>query len=287
MPTQPNAESPPSEDTKEQRLAKRLTGLDQRELAAYRYFVKTKQPEPGEVIAEELFKLYLQGADCEEIRRQKMSLSLGQVVACKVMFDWDARRAAYRTHLQVSVPERAAQVHLEQVDFMADMLTAAQAKTRDRIRQYLITKDEKLLEDIPIPKNMREYQALFDMFLRGTGQDKKKIEVSGSVSVDHRTGLATSVSADEAANIIDNLLADEAIDVKAVPVHRPQAALPAPAPASPKTPEEMIALLVSTGVPEEKARAMVKAIEGEAKDLANRYHAIWEELLAQKKGPVN
>lgn len=289
MPTQKPTELvpvPPKEPTKEQRLAAAIAALDPREKSAYKYFLQAKQ-EVSEELSDELFTLYLQGADCEEIRRQRKNIGLSVIVACRVVYEWDARRDRYRADLIVRVPERALQVHAEQVDFMADLLTATQVHTRNKVREYLVTKDEKLLEDLPIPKNMREYSALFELFIRGTGQDKKRVEFSGKVTHDHRTGVATAVTSDEAAGIIDELNEDRAIDVEVVPRPQVQPQMVRTNEAAPRTPEEMIAFLARTGLPEDKARALVDSIGRDVDNLSQRYAEIWAELVQDKKGGVN
>lgn len=289
MPTQKTTDLVPvlPKDDKEVRLATAIAALDPRERNAYKYFLQAKQ-EVSPDLSDELFQLYLQGADCEEIRRQrKNSVGLSLIVACRVIYDWDARRAAYRSDLVTNLPARTEQVQAEQVNFMADLLTATQLSTRKKVREYLATGDEKLLEGLPIPKNMREYGALFDMFLRGSGNDKKRIEVSGRVTHDHHTGAATGVSPDEAAGIIDGLLSDRAIDVEAVPVPAVQPQLVRTNEVAPRTPEEMIAFLARTGIPEDKARAMVESIGKDVENLSQRYSEIWAELVQEKKGSVN
>lgn len=206
---------------RETRLANAISALSERELQAYRYFVKTKQETPLEERADELFVLYSQGADCEEIRRQSKRYSLSQVVACKVIYSWDARKAEHKEQLQVDVPQRAAQVHLEQVDYLADLLTAAQVQHRAKIRQFLATggTDKTLLEGVPLPKTFKEYRDLFELFMRGTGQDKKRVEVSGTVRLDSSTGAANVVTAAEAESIMDRLLG-EAVDVESTPAEK-------------------------------------------------------------------
>jgi hypothetical protein len=49
----------------------------------------------------------------------------------------------------------------------------------------------------------------------------------------------------------------------------------------------MIAFLARTGIPEDKARAMVESIGKDVENLSQRYSEIWAELVQEKKGSVN
>lgn len=193
-------------------LTKAIKALDQREWDAYRYFLDHKQPEVAEDTADKFYLLYVQGKTCEEIRRLHKGFSYGQVVAARVRYEWDERRTQYRRHLQTEVPQRAQQVHIETVDFLADMLTATQQKVRESIALYLQTGDQAHLKDVPIPKSAKDLKDLMALFMTATGQDKKRVEFSGTVKVDGRTGMSTPVSSDEAAEIARQLLEQKVID---------------------------------------------------------------------------
>lgn len=159
----------------------------------------------SEELSNTLLELYLKGATIEEIRRTQGALSLGQVVACRVVYDWDMRRAEYRDKLANDVPAAAAQQHLETVGFLGDMLTAMQKKYGEKIRQYLLTGDDKLLDGVPFPRNLKDLAALTDLFMKTTGQDKRRVEVSGQITHSHN-GAIQPVSAKEASSVMDKLL---------------------------------------------------------------------------------
>jgi hypothetical protein len=274
---------------KETRLANALSGLSEKEAGAYRYFVKAKQAPISEDRADEMFELYLQGADCDEIRKRVQGFGLGQIVAARVMYGWDSRRGEYRRDLETQVPVRAAQVHLEQVDFISDLLTASQVSTRKKIREYLATGNEKLLEGLPLPKTIKDYKELVQLFMTATGQDKKRIEVTGKVTIDNATGTANQVTAAEASRIMDDILGEEDVDTEVptptVGEEPPRAlgALPV-AVDVPKTHDEMVAYLVKTGVRPEKAEALVASMDNDVK----RYAELVEALVKdQADGKAN
>jgi hypothetical protein len=192
-------------------LAKAIRALDKRELDAYQYTLKKKQPDISPDKAEEFFQLYLHGQTCQDIQRGYGGFSYGQIVACKVKYEWDARREQHRAHLVTEVPAHAQQVHLETVDFLADMLSVTQQKIRDGIRKYQVSKNPDDLKDLPLPKSMKDLQALTELLMKMTGQDKKRVEFSGKVTVDKGNGLASPVTPEEAAEISARLLAEGSV----------------------------------------------------------------------------
>lgn len=277
---------PPSEvervSDKEKALVAAEKALDQRDAHAYRFFISHNQAPVALVASDQMFQLYLQGSSCEEIRRANPGFSLGQIVSCRVQHAWDLRREEYRRNLVTQVPARAQQVHLEQVDFLADLLTISRVSIQEKIRQAMASGKPEDLEEIPIPRSVKDLGALLDMFIRSTGQDKKRIEVSGNVTVDGKTGIASAVTPEIANQIMDGLLEDE--------VHDAEIVTPQKAPASvstPKTPEEMTAFLVKTGVSPDKARALVESMGKEANEVAKRYSALVDELSKTKPEDVN
>ncbi len=206
-------------ENRETKIATAIKALSPRELDAYRYFLRAKQSSIAEDAADRLYQLYLQGQSCEDIRRVAVGFSLGQVVAARIVGEWDSKVAGYRENLVANVPIQAEQTHLEAVDFLGNLLKATYMKYGDKIRKYLATGDEAHLIDVPLPKSVREFGAVMDLFMKSTGQDKRRVEVSGTLKVDHRNGTATAVSSEEAAGILDALMAD-AIDVKAEAVKK-------------------------------------------------------------------
>lgn len=203
---------PEQASDKETRIANALQDLTPKELGAYKYFRSNNQPPLSEAKSDELFRLYMQGHSCEEICKiGKNMIGLGQIVACRLMYGWDARKVAHRANLEANVPARAAVTHLETVDFLADILTISQVAFKEKMQEYLATGNKELLKDLPLPKSTRELQSLFELFMKATGQEKKRIEVTGGVTVTHANGVAMPVSSEEAAEIMDRLLPDAEI----------------------------------------------------------------------------
>jgi hypothetical protein len=192
---------------KEARIATSLKSLNKRELDAYKYAVDMSQPDVKPEMAEEMYSLFASGSTCEGIRRQMVSYSLGQVVVARVTGNWDGRLAEYRAILIQTIPERAAQTQLESVELVSAMLQATNKKWIEKIKQYIATGDDKLLEGIPLPKTIKDVQALVELFLKMTGQEKKRIEVTGGLTVDHQ-GAAAAVTAEDADKVMKELLGE-------------------------------------------------------------------------------
>jgi hypothetical protein len=248
MPTpQPSKELQTSSD-KEVRLATAIKALSDRERAAYKYFVNNEVRGIPEQNQEELFKLYKAGNGCEELRRLFPHFSLGQIVAARVMWQWDERKGDAVATLKSEVPTKVETVQLETQDFLANLLRASQMKHNDALKRYIATGDESHLNGVPLPKNMKELRDLTELYMKASGTDAKKVEVKHTGQIQH---VAQKVSAEEATNIMDDLLAEDIIDAE---VTEPPKQIAAP----PETPEEKIEFLVKGGMDRTKAEELVR-----------------------------
>jgi len=195
-----------------------LNGLDQREMDAYRYVLKVKSLEIAEDTAERMYEMFLAGKACEDIRKVNKGYSLGQIVACRIKYGWDARVSKYKETLQMTVPDRAIQTTLETVDFISKLLTVNQMRMSDAIDRYMLTRNEDDLKGVILVKNAKELKELVELLMKTTGQDKKRIEFSGKVTVAQgQQGAANSMSSAEADAIARQLLGEKIIDVTEVP----------------------------------------------------------------------
>ena len=251
---------------KETKLATILKGLSEKELAAYKYFIRAKQPSVAEDKAEEMFQLYRRGSSCDEIRRLFKVYGLGQVVACRVAFEWDERALAEKRHVEETVPKTAVSTQLEMQEFLGTMLAASNKRFMDAMKLYIATGDESKLADFPLPKNMNDLQKLVDMYMKVAGLDSKKVDVNVHGSVAH---VPQKVKAEEAEAIVDSLLEDDVVDVESTPV------VPAlaPVPDKPVTQEEMVQALMSRGMSHDQALSMVENIKHDADVMAAKYVA--------------
>ncbi len=256
---------------KEVKLATILKSLPERELSAYRYFVNHNQPSIGDAKAEELFALYQRGSSCEEIRRLFPQFGLGQVVALRVMNDWDSRRTTEIETIQKEVPARVQTAQLETQEFLANLLHASNKRFNDALKLYIATGDPKHLTDakVPIPSSFKELGMLIEMYMKVSGTDTKRVEVSVKGGVKH---TVERVKPEEAESIMDDLLGDDKPIVDAeFTEHRekPPELEPIPPSAEPQTPEEMEKFLVETGMSPEKAKSVVASLEEAKKKSVN------------------
>lgn len=250
MPTQQPKEIQVSD--KEVRLATAVKALDDRERGAYKYFVQNEVRGVPEANQEEMFRLYQRGSSCEEIRRLFTHFSLGQIVAARVMWNWDERKGAAVKNLQIEVPAKVETVQLETQEFLANLLHASHRRFNDALKLYIATGDVQHLNaaGVPLPKSMKELRDLTELYMKTSGTDTKRVEVKHSGQVQH---VATRVSAAEASNIMDDLLGDDSIiDVVA---EEPPKQLVAPEP--PNTPAEKVEFLVNGGMDRAKAEELV------------------------------
>jgi (2Fe-2S) ferredoxin len=249
---------------KEVQLATTLKSLPERELRAYRYFVQHNQASIADEKAEELFALYQRGSSCEEIRRLFPQFGLGQVVALRVMNDWDSRKQGEVETIQREVPARVQTAQLETQEFLANLLHASNKRFNDALKLYIATGDPKHLIDakVPLPSNFKELDALVTLYMKISGTDTKRVEVSVKGGVTHKV---ERVKPEEAEGIMDALLGDDKPVTDAEFTEhkdeKPLALEPTPMAAEhPKSPEEMEAFLVETGMDPEKAKSVVSSL---------------------------
>lgn len=238
---------------KEVRLATAVSALSERERQAYKYFVKNEVRGLTEQTQEQLFAIFMRGSTCEDIRRLFPIYNLGQIVAARVMWDWDARKGAEVKQLQTEVPAKVETVHLETQEFLGNLLHATNKKWGDALRMYIATGEEGHLikAGVPIPKTVKELRDLTELYMKASGTDTKKVEVKHSGQVQH---AVTAVTAAEASSIMDDLLSDDDNIIDVTPEPPKQIAAPEPLP---QTPKEKVEFLVSGGMERAKAEELV------------------------------
>ena len=272
---------------KETRLATALRALPEPELAAYRYFVRHKQPEISEDKAEELFKLYQRGSTCAEIRRLFPQFTFGQVVASRVMRAWDDRKIVEVKNLQVEVPARVETAHLETQEFLANLLHASNRRFSDALKLYIATGDVKQLEGVPLPRNVKDLRDVVELYMKMSGTDTKRVEVSVKGGVKHSV---ERVKPEEAEGIMDDLLADDEEPVDAefteVKPDSEPAAL-APIPKTAITSEEMTASLVKAGMPLDRAQKVVASLKAKSEQVGGEIASALKEISEGSKEPLN
>ena len=118
----------------------------------------------------------------------------------------------------MTVPDLAIQTTLETVDFISKLLTVNRMRMSDAIDKYMLSRNEEDLNGVILVKNAKELKELVELLMKTTGQDKKRIEFSGKVTVAQgQPGAVNSMSSSEADAIARQLLGERVIDTVVVP----------------------------------------------------------------------
>jgi len=187
----------------ESALAKILSSLSDREAGAYRYFLRAKQPELAAELSDELFVLFCQGRDCDEIRKVKPGLGLGPIVHARIRDKWDERLAEYQRGLVQKVPVLVQQTQLESAEFLTSVMAAGHMLVQKQIDDFMATGNKDHLKGTFLENmTLGQYQKVLEMLMKVTGQDSKKtINHTGGITI----APAKRVSGADAAAILDAL----------------------------------------------------------------------------------
>jgi len=178
-----------------------VAALPDKERSAYGYFLRSGQTELSADLSAELQAAFNLGATCDEIRKARQGLSLGQIVHARVRDRWDEQREVSIQRLRVDAPALAERSQLESVEFFSKMLAVAHRKYGPQLDLYLATGQEIHLVGTPFEKmSVRLYREILDGLARATGQDQKKtVKVTGGITVTPvRPGDISSAAASEA-----------------------------------------------------------------------------------------
>jgi len=195
-----------SNETREQAIERASALLSEREAHAYRIWCGSAKPALAPTLNAKLFALYLNGKDCEEIRRLNQQYSLGEIVAAKVQGDWDRRRQEHLDRLLAVTAERVQQAGAETIDLICDMLAVANREHGDKLRRYLQSGDERDLGDFRIA-SLPALKMAIESLQKLTGQEQQKVvKVSGQVTHTEAPAPKSVPTAAEAAGGLKLLL---------------------------------------------------------------------------------
>lgn len=168
--------------------------LSERELQAYKIYMRLNQPPMAQSVQKQFFALFIQGSDCEDIfRLNPNGFSFGAIVRARVENDWDAKLQNHQASLQAKMRTRVQQVTLETVDRLVLELAASNQIVADKIKRYLMSGDEAHLEGTGVG-SLKHLAAVVTILQTLTGQDVKK--VGGSIEHHHTVApAATTVEA--------------------------------------------------------------------------------------------
>lgn len=175
-----------------------LATLSSRELHAYKIWAGSNKPSLAPSLNAKLFQLYLNGKDCEEIRRLNPQLSLGEIAAAKIQGEWGRRREEHLSQLLEETSKRVQQTSMETTDFLCDILTAANREHGDKLRRFIQTGDSKDLGDFKI-QSLASLKTVIETLYKLTGQDKQsQVRITGEV-VHRKTEVIRPTSAEAGA----------------------------------------------------------------------------------------
>jgi hypothetical protein len=184
--------------------------LDEREEQALVKWQHSQHPAIAPETQARLFRLYLNGKSTHEIHRLNQQFSLGQIVNAKIQGKWDERVEQHVDELLNGVKARVQQVTLESIDFVADLISAANKLYGERIKRYLQTENPEDLGDLQI-SSLDGYRKAIELLQKLTGQDKQQ---KGEVTVLHKADESMQQvsekvlhSSDEAARVLELLVA--------------------------------------------------------------------------------
>ncbi len=185
-----------------------VKSLSPNEKNAYDKYIADAKPPLSALTAANLFELYVNGCDCEEIARLNPTFGLGIIVRAKVDFDWDIRKEKYLDGLFGGIKEKTSKVHLEAIDFAANTMTVYHKIWNDKFKKYIQTGKEEALEGWNATS--KSYEKAVETLMKLTGQDStKKQEILHKHSIEQNAPvLARPMSSSEASDILKALEAD-------------------------------------------------------------------------------
>ncbi len=168
-------------ENREQRIERVTKLLSEGEIYAYEYWKKSSQGAVAASLNAQLFGLFLNGKNTEEIRRLNPLLTLGQIVSARIEGDWDKRRDEHLDRLLADTSGRIQQATMETSELICDMLAVANKEHGDKLRKYLQTGNEADLGDFKVDSLGNLKQAI-EVLQKLTGQDKQsKLTLAGEI----------------------------------------------------------------------------------------------------------
>lgn len=205
-----------SENSTENNEIEKQNNLDDRERYAFSKWQKSNHPALAPDTQAKLFRLFLNGKSTHEIHRLNPNFSLGQVVDARIKGKWDEKYQQHIDELLNGVKARVQQVTLESIEFVADIISAANQRFGDQIKKYLQSGNPADLGDLQIT-SLDGYRKAIELLQKLTGLDKQPVK--GEMTVLHKAdesmqGTKPNIvqSAEEAAEILKLLLAASKVE---------------------------------------------------------------------------
>jgi hypothetical protein len=165
----------------DQILAKAPDVLSPRELEAARKLGSADKLSPQ--TAAQLFVLYCQGYDSEQIATQNPSYGskgLGLIARARIEFDWDGEKSRYLQGLMSKVRETVEKSTMESIQFASDGMAVFHKMAGTKFRKYLQTGNSDDLGEFA-NLTFKQYRDFVSLLQTLTGQDQEKHRVDGEV----------------------------------------------------------------------------------------------------------
>jgi hypothetical protein len=158
---------------------------EQEQLVLQSYIAREGSALPlSPVLQANLYNLFLNGKTCEQISTLNQGISQGAVLLARVENEWDLRKKEYTRALIEGVSERAKQIQLESVHFVADYMSAFHKKFGSALQEYLQSGKETTIDrtahSFISGQELRNYKLALEMLKEATGQTERKT-VSGEI----------------------------------------------------------------------------------------------------------
>lgn len=197
------------QESKEQRIARAIADLTDKERAAFKYHNASVQRKEAFDIPDDgwqsLYDLYQSGKTCEEIRRiHNPKFSLGQIVSARVVHDFNGLLDEYRRELLPKVQLQVNTVQIETASTITDMIAACNKMWGESIQRYLQTGDKAALKGTPIENmTIKNYRDLLGTLMEVTGQTAAKAPLQPSPMP---TLPKSTFSPEDAAALLDEFV---------------------------------------------------------------------------------
>lgn len=177
---------------------------------------KLKEAPIPLALALDMYTLYLNGYDCQEIFRVNgQRYPLGMIVDAKLRYSWDKRREMQLDLLYGNIQEKVLRVKNEAVSHLSDLLSAAHKIWGDKVKMFLQDGDITQLGSLD-PSSIKTYKELLTMLTLLTesqGGKSKEVKVDGTVQHVHTVSEPKKKLKSEVAHDLLKMIEDaEVID---------------------------------------------------------------------------
>lgn len=157
--------------------------LSKEESEIWEKYTKDQGDILSPIPALKLYELFLNGNTCQQIAKARPEFSLGAIVDARLRYKWDERKEEYINSLYKNTNDRAVQIQMEAVQFVADMLAVTHKVNGEKYKKFLMTGNPADLGDLEVG-SIKQYKEVIELLFKLTGQENNK-KVVQHVTVEH------------------------------------------------------------------------------------------------------